>query len=49
MVRQKLTIPGWWQAVGMHNGGFSHRIIPLLRGISYDFDQKNYIFLEIGK
>jgi hypothetical protein len=25
MVRQKLTIPERWQAVGMHNGGFSHR------------------------
>ena len=25
MVRGKLTIPERWQAVGMHNGGFSHR------------------------
>ena len=25
MVRRQLTIPEWWQAVGMHNGGFSHR------------------------
>jgi transposase len=25
MVRQKLTIPERWQAVGMHNGSFSHR------------------------
>jgi transposase len=25
MARQKLTIPERWQAVGMHNGGFSHR------------------------
>jgi transposase len=25
MVRRKLTIPKRWQAVGMHNGGFSHR------------------------
>jgi transposase len=25
MVRRKLTIPEGWQAVGMHNGGFSHR------------------------
>ena len=25
MVRQKLTIPERWQAVGMHYGGFSHR------------------------
>ena len=25
MVRRKLTIPDRWQAVGMHNGGFSHR------------------------
>ena len=25
MVQRKLTIPEWWQAVGMHNGGFSHR------------------------
>ena len=25
MVRRKLTIPERWQAVGMHNGGFSHR------------------------
>jgi hypothetical protein len=25
MVRQKLTIPESWQAVGMHNGGVSHR------------------------
>jgi transposase len=25
MVRQKLTIPERWQAVGMHNGGLSHR------------------------
>ena len=24
MVRRKLTIPERWQAVGMHNGGFSH-------------------------
>jgi hypothetical protein len=24
-VRRKLTIPERWQAVGMHNGGFSHR------------------------
>ena len=25
MVRRKLTIPERWHAVGMHNGGFSHR------------------------
>ena len=25
MVRRQLTIPERWQAVGMHNGGFSHR------------------------
>jgi IS30 family transposase len=25
MVRRKLTIPERWQAVGMHNGGVSHR------------------------
>jgi transposase len=25
MVRRKLTIPERWEAVGMHNGGFSHR------------------------
>ena len=25
MVRRKLTIPERWQAVGMHNRGFSHR------------------------
>ena len=25
MVRRKLTITERWQAVGMHNGGFSHR------------------------
>jgi hypothetical protein len=25
MMRRKLTIPERWQAVGMHNGGFSHR------------------------
>jgi transposase len=25
MVRRKLTIPERWQAVGTHNGGFSHR------------------------
>ena len=25
MVRRKLTISERWQAVGMHNGGFSHR------------------------
>ena len=25
MVRRKLTIPAKWQAIGMHNGGFSHR------------------------
>jgi transposase len=25
MVRRKLTIPERWQAVGMHNGSFSHR------------------------
>jgi hypothetical protein len=25
MVRRKLTIPERWQAVGMHNGGFSHK------------------------
>ena len=25
MVRRKLTIPERWQAVGMNNGGFSHR------------------------
>ena len=25
MVRRKLTIPERWQAVGIHNGGFSHR------------------------
>jgi transposase len=25
MVRRNLTIPERWQAVGMHNGGFSHR------------------------
>jgi hypothetical protein len=25
MVRLKLTIPERWQAVGMYNGGFSHR------------------------
>jgi transposase len=25
MVRGKLTIPERWQAVGMHNSGFSHR------------------------
>jgi hypothetical protein len=25
MVRRKLTIPERWQAVGRHNGGFSHR------------------------
>jgi hypothetical protein len=25
MVQRKLTIPERWQAVGMHNGGFSHR------------------------
>ena len=25
MVLQKLTIPERWQAVGIHNGGFSHR------------------------
>ena len=25
MVRRKLTIPERWQAVGMHNSGFSHR------------------------
>ena len=25
MVRRKLTIPERWQAVGMHDGGFSHR------------------------
>jgi hypothetical protein len=25
MVRRILTIPERWQAVGMHNGGFSHR------------------------
>ena len=25
MVRRKLTIPERWQAVDMHNGGFSHR------------------------
>ena len=24
-MRRKLTIPERWQAVGMHNGGFSHR------------------------
>ena len=25
MVRRKLTIPERWHAVGMHNGGLSHR------------------------
>jgi hypothetical protein len=25
MMRRKLTIPERWQALGMHNGGFSHR------------------------
>jgi hypothetical protein len=25
MMRRKLTIPERWQAVGMHNGGFSHK------------------------
>jgi hypothetical protein len=25
MVRRKLTIPERWKALGMHNGGFSHR------------------------
>jgi transposase len=25
MLLKKLTIPERWQAVGMHNGGFSHR------------------------
>jgi hypothetical protein len=25
MMRRKLTIPERWQAVGMHNGGFSNR------------------------
>ena len=25
MVQRKLSIPERWQAVGMHNGGFSHR------------------------
>jgi hypothetical protein len=25
MVRRKLNIPERWQAVGVHNGGFSHR------------------------
>jgi transposase len=25
MVWRKLTIPERWQAVGMHNGGFSHK------------------------
>ena len=25
LVRRKLTIPERWRAVGMHNGGFSHR------------------------
>jgi IS30 family transposase len=25
MVRRKLTIPERWQALGMHNGGISHR------------------------
>ena len=25
MVRRKLTMPERWQAVGMHDGGFSHR------------------------
>ena len=25
MVQRKYTIPDRWQAVGMHNGGFSHR------------------------
>jgi hypothetical protein len=24
---RKLTIPERWQAVGMHNGGFSHRMV----------------------
>jgi hypothetical protein len=27
MVRRKLTIPERWQAVGMYNGGFSHRSV----------------------
>ena len=27
MVRRKLTIPERWQTVGMHNGGFSHRMV----------------------
>jgi transposase len=27
MMRRKLTIPERWQAVGMHNGGFSHRMV----------------------
>jgi transposase len=27
MVRRKLTIPERWQAVGMNNGGFNHRMV----------------------
>jgi hypothetical protein len=30
MVRRQLTIPERWQAVGMHNGGLSHRRVRLM-------------------
>ena len=35
MVRRKLTIPEWWQAVGMHNGGFSHRSVADHFGVNH--------------
>jgi transposase len=35
MVRRKLTIPERWQAVGMHNGGFSHRRVAYLLRVNH--------------
>ena len=35
MVRRKLTIPERWQAVGMHNGGFSHRRVAVLFRVNH--------------
>jgi hypothetical protein len=41
MVRRKLTIPERWQAVGMHNGGFSHR------RVAYHFRDNHSIIVRL--
>jgi hypothetical protein len=41
MVRRKLTIPERWQAVGMHNGGFSHRHHVRMVHPKWSCDQSN--------